>query len=268
MRCPQCGTRNPLGSERCSNCGREFTRSKPVQSPRPATQAGAAGDDTAYIPSDRARQRRPDVHVHVREDEYGYDDEPYEREAAYREPAPRWGGFRCLTVLAALLVVVLLAVIALILAANLLIKPRIEDAVADNVGSGIETAVSEQVSASIPDVPAGEITITEADINQRIAAQNNLGPVSNLNVGITPDGVEADLDAYGLSGSYSADVAAENGQIQLTNSDVSGPLQYLVPEGQIEQIAADAINRALAGAGYRVEGVTLQDGALVLSLAR
>jgi hypothetical protein len=60
----------------------------------------------------------------------------------------------------------------------------------------------------------------------------------------------------------------DNGQIRFINGDLSGPLQYVVEEGEIERIASDAVNRALADAGYRVEAVTLQDGQMVLTLAQ
>ena len=220
------------------------------------------------VPAGGARQGQPDVHVHVRDDAYDYGDYGYQRGSAYQEPARRRRGLGCLTALAALLAFAIVAVIALIVATNLFVKPRIEEAVADNVGGGIETAVSEQFGAGIGELPSGEITITEDEINQRIDGQGSLGPLNDLNVGITPDGLEADLDAYGLNGSYEADVSVENGEIQLSNSSISGPLQYLIPKGEIEQVATNAINRSLAESGYRVEGVTLQDGALVLALAR
>lgn len=270
MKCPQCGTRNPLGSESCSNCGRAFTRSR-IQAPRPATNPYPESEQTRQFPADQVRQgpgpgqRRPDVHVHVQQDD-AYDD--YDDRYAYREPVRRSRGTSCLSALAILLVLAVVLVIGLILATNLFVRPRVEEALATNVGAGIETAVSEQVSVELGDLPTGEIAISEAEINQRIAEQGNLGPVDNLNVGIVPDGIEADLSAYGLDGGFSSDVAAENGQIQLRNSSVSGPLQYLVSAGDIERIASDAINRSLADSGYRVEGVTLQDGVLLLTLMR
>jgi hypothetical protein len=203
------------------------------------------------------------VHVHVQQDDDDYDDR-----YAYREPAHRSRGTGCLSVLAILLVLAIVLVIAAILATNLFIRPRVEEALATNVGDGIETVVSEQISTELGDLATGEITLTEADINQRIAEQGNLGSVADVNVNIVPNGFEADLSAYGLDGGFSSDVAAENGQLQLSNSSISGPLQYLVSAEDVERIAGDAINRSLTESGYRIEGVTLQDGVLVLTLLR
>lgn len=273
MKCPQCGTRNPLGSESCSNCGRAFTRGR-IQSPKPATNPYPESEETRQFPANQVRQpppqeqrqSRPDVHVHVQEDDYAYDD--YDDRYAYREPARRAGGVSCLTVLALLLVLAIVLVIAAILATNLYVRPRVEQALSTNVGGGIETVVSEQISNELADLPAGEITLTEADINQRIAEQGNLGPVDDLNVTIVPNGFEANLSAYGLDGGFSSDVSAADGQIQLSNSSISGPLQYLVSTDDVERIAAGAINRSLAESGYRVEAVTLQDGELLLTLMR
>lgn len=266
MKCPQCGTRNPLGSESCSNCGRAFTRSR-IQSPRPATNPYPDSEETRQFPADQVRQgqgqRRPAVHVHVQQDDDGYDDR-----YAYREPARRSRATGCLSVLAILLVLAVVLVIGLIVATNVFVRPRVEEALSTNVGDGIETVVSEQISTELGELPTGEITLTEADINQRIAEQGNLGSVADVNVNIVPNGFEADLSAYGLDGGFSSDVSAENGQIQLSNSSVSGPLQYLVSADDVERIAGDAINRSLAESGYRVEAVTLQDGELGLTLMR
>ena len=266
MRCPQCGTRNPLGSESCSNCGRAFTRNRSNVGPGSVSPS----EETARVPVDQVRQARPDVHVHYDRDAGTYDDDYYAYDEPYYAAPPRRraGITGCLPALVVLLAIAVGIIIGLIIATNVIVRPRVTDAISNNVGARIETTVAEQVSAELDGLPEGEITISEAEINQRIGERGNLGPVDDLTVNIVPSGVEADLSAYGLSGDYSADVQSQDGQIVLTNGEVGGPLQYLVSEGDITQIASDAINRSLAESGYRVEGVTLHDGEIVLSLAR
>lgn len=268
MRCPQCGARNLLGSESCSNCGRPFTRAATRDRSKVAAGSSSPNDETARVPT-VPRQPRRDVHVHYERDA-AYDDY-YDYDDRYYDPPPRRRGFAtmgCLPALVVLLAVAVGVIIGLIIATNMYVRPRVTDAIADNIGARIETTVAEQVTSELGDIPAGEVTIREADINQRIDERGNLGPIENLTVNIVPSGVEADMSAYGLSGGYSADVQHQDGQIVLTNGEVSGPLQYLVSEGDVTRIASNAINRSLADAGYRVEGVTLHDGEIVLSLAR
>lgn len=220
------------------------------------------------LPAQEGRQARPDVHVHYErdayDDEYDYYEEPYAEPPARR----RSGISGCLLSLILMLAVAAGVIIGAIVVTDMYVKPRVTEAISTHVGSGIEATVREQVNAELANLPAGDITISEDDINQRISEQGNLGPVDDLNVTINPEGIEATLDAYGVSGNYSGDVYVENGQIRLSNSSISGPLQYVVSEGDIEQIASNAINRALLESGYQVEAVTLQDGWLVLTLLR
>lgn len=254
MRCPQCGAKNPLGSQSCASCGRPFTRA-------------AAGHQPVHAATTPAR---PDVHVHYQADDYAYADyDPYVAARPYRSAAPprrRLSG--CLMALLVLIAISIGVIIALLIATNVFVKPMVADAISSNVGTRIETTVVEQLNVELGDLPSGTITISEADINQRISQSGSLGPIDDVSVGISPGGVEAGIQAYGLSGTYSADVHVHDGRIVLSNSDVSGPLQYVVSDGDIERITTDAINRSLAESGYRVEGVTLHDGELVLSLAR
>ena len=269
MRCPQCGTRNVLGSASCSNCGRPFTSGQRRDHSAGARDAQPSpSEETIRIPTAEVRQARPDVHVHYErdayDDEYDYYEEPY----AAPPVAARRGMNGCLMSLMIMLAVSAGVIIGAIMVTNMYVKPRVNDAISSYVGAGIEDTVREQVNLELADMPSGDITVSEADINQQISEQGNLGPVDDLNVSIDPDGIDASLQAYGLSGNYSGDVYVEDGQIRLRNSNVSGPLQYVVSQGDIEQIASNAINRALQESGYVVEAVTLQDGWLVLTLLR
>lgn len=267
MRCPQCGARNPLGSEECSNCGRPFIRGG-NRSQRDAYDGGyPASEQTRQLPAQPARsagQERPDVHIHYERDDYDdYYDEPYYDPP----PPPRRGINGCLLSLMIMLAVTAGVVIGVIVATNLYVKPRVTEAISSQVGTSIENTVREQINVEMVDIPAGDITVSEAEINEQIS-QGDLGPVDNLRVSIDPDGVDAGLSAYGVSGNYSGNVQVENGQIRIVNGNLSGPLQYVVDEDEIEQIASGAINRALTDAGYRVEAVTLQDGQMILTLAQ
>ena len=267
MRCPQCGTRNLLGSERCTNCGRPFTRAESRSGG--ADQPPSPSEETRQFPAAQPRRPQPDVHIHYERDTWDNDDDYYEE--PYRAAPVAYQRGRatgCLMPFMIMLAVAAGVIIGLVVATNMFVKPRVTDAISTHIGVVIETTVREQITVELANLPTGEIRISESEINQRIDEQGNLGPVDDFTVRINPDGVEAGLHAYGLSGNYSSDVIVENGQVQLVNSNISGPLQYVVSEGDIERIASDAINRALADSGYRVEAVTLQDGQLLLMLVQ
>jgi hypothetical protein len=267
MRCPQCGTRNLLGNQSCANCGRPFTRAEGRS--RGAVQPPSPSEETRQFPAAQSRRQQPDVHIHYERDTWddhdNYYEEPYRAAPVARQRGRATG---CLMPVMIMLAVAAGVVIGLIVATNMFVKPRVAEAISTHIGAGIETTVREQVAVELANLPSGEIRISEAEINQRIAEQGNLGPVDDLTVRINPEGIEAGLHAYGLSGTYSSDVIVDNGQVQLVNSSISGPLQYVVSEGDIERIASDAINRALADSGYRVEAVTLEAGQLLLTLVQ
>jgi hypothetical protein len=274
MRCPQCGARNPLGSEECSSCGRPFIRGGRRRQNDSYDNDYPASEQTRQLPAQPAyqqqhqqQQERPDVHIHYEHDEY-YEDEYYD-EPYYAAPPPARRGINgCVLSLMVMLAATAGVIIGAILVTNLYVKPRVTDVISSHVGTSIENTVRERINVELANIPAGNITVSEAEINEQIAHQGNLGPVDNLRVSIDPGGVDAGLSAYGMSGNYSGEVLVENGQIRIVNGNLSGPLQYVVDEGEIEQIASGAINRALSDAGYRVEAVTLEDGRMILTLAQ
>lgn len=231
MQCPQCGTRNPLGSSHCSSCDMPFTREASQQ-------------------------------------EYGYTPAAYQAGARPIPPVARQRTRRgsCLVSMLVMLVVALGLVIVAFVVADLLIKPRVADVVAANIRTGIEGTVRERVQADLAHLEAGSITISEGEINQRLHEGRDLGPIDTLDINIDPEGISADMSAYGLSGTYAADVVVENGQIRLSNGSIGGPLQYVIDRSEIERVASEAINQALLESGYEITSITLHEGELQLEL--
>lgn len=173
--------------------------------------------------------------------------------------------------LVALVVILAGLVIGVMIASNEIVKPMVADRVRDDLDSGIRTAVQSQVPTRVPEEAgeisaAEEITVTEAEINQSIDDQGSFGPVDDINVRVQPEGISLNLSAYGMSGTYTADVLVENGAVNLTNGKLDGPLRFIVPEGELEQIANEAMTRALQDTGYRIAQVTLGDGAIRFEL--
>ncbi|MFW6074339.1 MAG: hypothetical protein ACOC9Y_02010 [Chloroflexota bacterium] len=194
------------------------------------------------------------------------------RDAHYQPHAPprRRGFLTFLWVMIGLVTVAIVFLLVGVLATNTVLKPMIADDTGDQVEAGLQEAIEEE-SPSIPESSAegsgstgsDEIRITEDDINSRID-QDDLGPLDRMDVSIEPDGVEVDLRAFGVSGTYRSSVQVVDGSVALSNGSISGPLGLVMPTDQIESKTNRAISSALNDVGYHVSQVTLQDDALVI----
>jgi hypothetical protein len=112
------------------------------------------------------------------------------------------------------------------------------------------------------------VTITDADVNQRIQQNRGLGPLDDVAVAFTPSGVAVSLRAYGLNGSYHATPRVVDGSLRLEGGALDGALGYVVPAGDLESIVNDELSAALHDAGYTVDDITLEQGQIALDVTR
>jgi hypothetical protein len=233
MLCPQCGARNPLGAQRCAACGRAFTRAAlAADAPPVLYQGGYVGQ-----PSDTRRGRSRRRHV------------------------------GCLTALGALALVLVLALVGVLAFANYVVKPYVRDAARSDLRTAVRGEVAGQLATQVGALPDGQVTVTDADVNQRIAASGDLGPINNVKVSFTPTGVDIKLSAYGMDGTYHATPRVVNGSIELDGGALDGALGYVVPADDLQQIVNQEIAATLQDAGYVVNDVTLGDGQMTLTVA-
>ena len=241
MICPQCGHRNEVGVAQCAACRRPFTR---AAAERRAWHASARRAQPAATAASVATVT------------------PFDVPAAPPARRRRGAGGCMVTLLVGLALTGALGWLLL----TQVVQPRVGDMAVDGIRDGVRSAVHDRVATEVGGLPAGEVTITEQEITDRINAHGNLGPIDDVQVHITPEGLLVDLSAYGVDGAYRAAITERDGMVVLDDGRLDGPLSYVVPDGELEQ----AINRELAGAltaaGYRVAGGTLGDGALTLAL--
>jgi hypothetical protein len=174
----------------------------------------------------------------------------------------------CLIAFGVLSIVVVGLLVAALLASTYVVKPIVRDAAVTDLRAGVRDEVNAQIATQIADAPEGEIIITDDEINQRLAAGGDLGPIDDVTITIAPDVITVDLSAYGLSGTYESVVRAENGTIVLDSGSLDGPLSYVIPNDEQTEATNAEIAAALSEAGYRVESATMQDGAIALVVAR
>lgn len=241
MLCPTCGEKNPLGAEHCRACGYAFTR---------------AEHERRY-PDERDLERRGE-----------YADRRYAQPPEVR--AKRGRGWRWVFVVLILLVAGAAALVAGMALTDGVIKPYVADRISDDLDQGIREAVQNEIAIDpIPEeASSGEITITEQQINDRVAQHALAGPLDEATVDVGPTGIAIDLKAYGLSGTYRADLVVEDGQVQLRNGSIDGALGMILPTGELEAVTNAAIGSSLSQAGYQVADLRLSDSDIALVYQR
>ncbi len=142
--------------------------------------------------------------------------------------------------------------------------PRFKDGIEDGVNEAVATNVAPLI-AGVGIVPeAGTYTLTEDQVNQQIATGD--ANLQDLRFDITPNGLDLHFGEQGQDLSYTAQVTAVDGKIQIEGADLSGVPTWLIPTGAISNGVEDGINTYLEEHNLTVSSVTLQDGSMTLVL--
>jgi hypothetical protein len=282
MICPQCGKRNELGIQRCRFCRRVFTRSasRPRAVSPPSTWHDARiSAQQGFDPRPPDRRQPP-----TWDEEPAWEsDTPFPEQPVAREPRrqslasysdgpinsqrrPARAG--CLLAFGITSVLLVGGIVLLVLASTFVVQPMIRDAAVAQISTGVRDEVTRQIDSQIGDSLSGNIVISEDEINQRLATGIELGPISGASVQITPEGLVIRLRAYGVDGTYRAQVLDQNGSIAIVGSPMEGPLSYVMPEGDLENAVNAELAAALSDAGYFVEQVAVADGTITLTLSQ
>lgn len=187
---------------------------------------------------------------------------------------PRDSGRGCLGALA-WFGVILLALIAFY---GLLARPQISaylgeqaatmlggPAPATTTNPEIPPQAGSALSGAVAALPNGELVITEADVNGYIAANPQaLAPIDSASLRFTGGQALVDLRAYGISGTASAGLDAQDGRIVVVNPQLDGPLGLALSGQEIAAAITNRLNAELASQGRRVESLRVEEGRLVL----
>ena len=167
----------------------------------------------------------------------------------------------------ALIIIGIVLVVGGMLASEAVVKPMVADRIEEDLGESVQAFVDQEIAA-LPEpvsVPQ-QYFVSEAEINQRIAQQSDLGPLDDVEVEIHQDGIEIELSAYRMSGTYRAQPAASNGGVTIEDGSFSGPLSYVLPVDELERVANEAILDSLIASNMQISDVTLVEGEIVLTL--
>ena len=131
-----------------------------------------------------------------------------------------------------------------------------------------EPAAPPVVSVPTPSPGTLQVTVTQEDLNQRIEAnRDRIRPLDSAQVQITSEAFAIELRAFGLSGRYEGQVTVVDGELQLTDGRITGPLGWLIPVAPLESALNDQLRNGLDQSGVAVDSVTLQEGQMTITLA-
>lgn len=142
--------------------------------------------------------------------------------------------------------------------------PRVKDGVQDGVEEAVSTYVAPQIAGLGASPTAGTYTLTEEAVNQQI--QTGDTDLQDLRLDITPAGLELHFGEQGQDLSYTAQVSAVDGKIQIEGADLTGIPTWIIPTGAISGGVEDGINTYLTDNNLTVSSVTMQDGSMTLVL--
>ena len=143
--------------------------------------------------------------------------------------------------------------------------PRFRDELEDGVADFGATEIVEIFAVPGASGP-GTYTLTEADINARIQEENpNTQNIDDWLVNITPEGYTIGFSASGDEVTYSGDLVAENGRLQVTNAEADASyFEWFFSAGAMGNAIERSVNTWLTANNLTLTDVQLADGQVTL----
>jgi hypothetical protein len=143
--------------------------------------------------------------------------------------------------------------------------PRVKDGVEDGVNEAVATYVAPEIAGIGVAPEPGTYTLSEAQVNDRIKTGD--ANLQDLRLDITPAGLQMHFGEQGQDISYTAQVSAVDGKIDIQGADLTGIPTWIVPTDAISKGVEQGINTYLEENNLTVTSVTLQEGSMTLVLA-
>jgi hypothetical protein len=179
--------------------------------------------------------------------------------------------FTCLTTA----VVVVFMVLGLAIGAILYLKPRLSAQAGDTLALQLDHMIDQKIedqTGSLGEIPDGftdTIVVPEADINDYLQQNpQDIAPLESATVRFVPGQMQATVTAYGMSGTASAGITTQNGDIEVVNPKIDGALGFVLDAGQLASTLEASLNSQMDSSGLSVTSAQVEQGQLVLSVEK
>jgi len=145
--------------------------------------------------------------------------------------------------------------------------PRVQDAIADDIGDGVATVVADGITSADPS--SGQLVITEDQLNAQLGNDVNNADVTTQ---IDPSGVAIEFsyrDDKSDPIRYSATPAVDdNGKFVLENvqtTNGNGFIEKFLPKDKLADSIEEGVNSALEARNLKISSIELQDGQVIIN---
>jgi hypothetical protein len=110
--------------------------------------------------------------------------------------------------------------------------------------------------------------LSQDELNRRVSESGGrVGSASDVRIDLDHDQVTIRFRAYGIPGTYRANVVAADGQAVVSNTSMSGPLRFFVSASEIDAMLNAELRQAARDESVSVESVQVQPGRLVFGVS-
>jgi hypothetical protein len=139
--------------------------------------------------------------------------------------------------------------------------------IADAPAPAQSSSPGRAIEEVVRELPSGEISVTEAQLNARIASRaGSLGPIEQLDVRFVAGQVRVTIRVLGQDNVGTAGLQPVGGRIAAVNPAMTGPLSLFVSVPDLVGPVEDELNAILDTAGRDVTAVRIDEGKIVVTL--
>lgn len=143
--------------------------------------------------------------------------------------------------------------------------PRAQDAIEDEMEEAISTYVVPQIAGVGITPTAGTYTLSAGDVNAAIQSDNP--ELDDLRFAITPDQITMSFGQTGQEITYTAQVSAADGHLQVVDPQIEGVPGFVFPEDLMTDAIENAVNLYLDDTNLVLISATMGEGTLTLVTA-
>lgn len=151
----------------------------------------------------------------------------------------------------------------------LLIRPQISSALGRTladliapVSTPVEVADQAPLPALLAALPAGQVTVSEAEINGYLTDVQTTLPVDAINVRLRDGRAIVTIQAYGVTSVVSSGVMVRDGELIPLDPQVEGPLAMLISASDLSTVLHERLNAELNRQNRQIVDARITDGYL------